>query len=134
MLGLLAPIIPLIGFVGGGLSAKVEATWETAGLSGTTTTSGEASTTGEATAATAAAETTSIHHAEEDLGVDSAHASTHAAHAAAASEHVVGINQILATVIACPLPVMVVSNKVNIFKDARLTESRSRSRRLLQCP
>lgn len=133
MLGLLASIFPLLGFVSGGLSAKVEATWETAGLSATTTTCGEAGTTGEAAATTA--EATSIHHAEEDLGVDSAHASTHAAHAATASEHVVGIDQIFAAVIACPLPVMVISKKVNSFtQDAELTESRSRSRRLLRCP
>lgn len=82
-----------------GLSTKLEALRETATSS--TAAGREASTT--TTKALPATElTTAVHHAEEDFGINAAHAT---AHATTAREHVGRINQVLATVIASPLSV-----------------------------
>lgn len=93
------------------MSREVEATrGEAAALLTTTTTEVEAGTTAawepaSAPEATSAEATLVTHHAEEDLRVDAAHASTHAA----ATEHIVGVNKVLATVIASSLPANLIS-------------------------
>lgn len=85
------------------LAAEVEAgtAWEATA----TTTAGEPTSASREAAASLskAAAATSTHHVEEDLGVDTAHATahaTHSTHATASTEHIGGVNKVVAVVVA----------------------------------
>lgn len=87
----------------GFLSTKLESLKAASGVTaGRTTAVREAGTSKTSAAAAAATEsTTSVHHAEENFGVDSTHASSHSA----AGEHIGRIDEIFAAVITCSLSV-----------------------------